>query len=131
MTGGHLRLVQRPKPDAGHVLQGVRARLAGGSQGLGLALAFAPRLPDLAGVVRVDAGGSQRPGLVAPDAPGMEAGSSGPMRTRKKRQVLVGHGALVFSGPWWSLFWWSRRESNPRPQAIIGQFYMRSWLVWI
>jgi len=25
--------------------------------------------------------------------------------------------------------WWSRRESNPRPQAITGQFYMRSWLV--
>ncbi len=22
--------------------------------------------------------------------------------------------------------WWSRRESNPRPQAITGQFYMRS-----
>ena len=22
--------------------------------------------------------------------------------------------------------WWSRRESNPRPQAIIGQIYMRS-----
>jgi hypothetical protein len=25
--------------------------------------------------------------------------------------------------------WWSRRESNPRPQAITGQFYMRSWLI--
>ena len=26
-------------------------------------------------------------------------------------------------------YWWSRRESNPRPQAITGQFYMRSWLI--
>jgi len=26
--------------------------------------------------------------------------------------------------------WWSRRESNPRPQAITGQFYMLSWLIW-
>ncbi len=25
--------------------------------------------------------------------------------------------------------WWSRGESNPRPQAITGQFYMRSWLI--
>jgi hypothetical protein len=22
--------------------------------------------------------------------------------------------------------WWSRRESNPRPQVFIGQIYMRS-----
>jgi hypothetical protein len=27
--------------------------------------------------------------------------------------------------------WWSRRESNPRPQAFAGQFYMRSRLIWI
>ncbi len=25
--------------------------------------------------------------------------------------------------------WWSWRESNPRPQAIIRQFYMLSWLI--
>lgn len=25
--------------------------------------------------------------------------------------------------------WWSRRESNPRPQAITGQFYMLSSLL--
>jgi hypothetical protein len=25
--------------------------------------------------------------------------------------------------------WWSRGESNPRPQAIAGQFYMRSCLI--
>ena len=28
-------------------------------------------------------------------------------------------------------YWWSRRESNPRPQAFAGQFYMRSRLIWI
>jgi hypothetical protein len=28
------------------------------------------------------------------------------------------------------LRWWSRGESNPRPQAIVGQIYMLSWLIW-
>ena len=28
-----------------------------------------------------------------------------------------------------SLDWWSWGESNPRPQAIAGQFYMRSRLI--
>jgi hypothetical protein len=28
-----------------------------------------------------------------------------------------------------SLEWWSRGELNPRPQAITGQFYMRSALI--
>ena len=27
--------------------------------------------------------------------------------------------------------WWSRRESNPRPLAIVGQIYMLSWLIWL
>ena len=27
--------------------------------------------------------------------------------------------------------WWNRGESNPRPQAITGRFYMRSCLIWI
>ena len=27
---------------------------------------------------------------------------------------------------WDFTLWWSRRELNPRPQAITGQFYMRS-----
>ena len=31
-------------------------------------------------------------------------------------------------GPW---YWWSRGESNPRPQAFAGQFYMRSRLICI
>jgi len=29
-----------------------------------------------------------------------------------------------------ALSWWSRGESNPRPQAIIGQIYMLSSLIW-
>jgi hypothetical protein len=29
-----------------------------------------------------------------------------------------------------TLQWWSRRESNPRPQAFVGQIYMLSWLIW-
>jgi hypothetical protein len=29
------------------------------------------------------------------------------------------------------LKWWSRGESNPRPQAITGQFYMRSALLCV
>jgi hypothetical protein len=48
---------------------------------------------------------------------------------QKKRQIVDRLGAWVTSGPLQSLFWWSRRESNPRPQAITGQFYMRSWLI--
>ena len=28
-----------------------------------------------------------------------------------------------------SFVWWSRGESNPRPQAILRQFYMRSSLI--
>ena len=27
--------------------------------------------------------------------------------------------------------WWSWRDLNPRPQAIFGQFYMCSRLIWI
>jgi hypothetical protein len=34
--------------------------------------------------------------------------------------ILIGAGGLS---------WWSRGESNPRPQAITGQFYMRSALI--
>jgi hypothetical protein len=27
------------------------------------------------------------------------------------------------------VFWWSRRESNPRPQALYSKFYMRSLFI--
>ncbi len=29
------------------------------------------------------------------------------------------------------MWWWSWRDSNPRPQAFSEQFYMCSVLVWI
>jgi hypothetical protein len=28
-------------------------------------------------------------------------------------------------------FWWSRGESNPRPQVIYDQFYMRSRFIFV
>lgn len=27
-------------------------------------------------------------------------------------------------------FWWSRRESNPRPEALYSEFYMLSLAIW-
>src|SRR5690606_1201552 len=41
--------------------------------------------------------------------------------TRKKAQP-------VRAGPF---CWWSRRESNPRPQVLYDQFYMLSRSIWI
>jgi hypothetical protein len=33
-------------------------------------------------------------------------------------------------GPvWTTVWWWSRRELNPRPQAILRQIYMLSSLI--
>ena len=43
--------------------------------------------------------------------------------------VAVGHRDGLVT----SIFdenWWSRGESNPRPQAILRRFYMRSSLIW-
>jgi hypothetical protein len=34
-------------------------------------------------------------------------------------------------GPLWDVIWWSRGESNPRPQVFAEQFYMRSCLIWV
>ena len=53
--------------------------------------------------------------------------------TEKKAQVLDRLG--LFWILWYCLRpgdigkWWSRGELNPRPQAITGQFYMRSSLI--
>jgi hypothetical protein len=55
-------------------------------------------------------------------------------RARKNLQMIESQG-----GFWTSLDvfgrheifkWWSRGESNPRPQTFTGQFYMRSALIW-
>jgi hypothetical protein len=47
----------------------------------------------------------------------------------KAPKSLIDLGALAVVNSWNSLNWWSRRELNPRPQAITGQFYMLSSLI--
>jgi hypothetical protein len=37
---------------------------------------------------------------------------------------------MAFFGPPGIEFWWSRRESNPRPQALYRQFYILSPVIW-
>jgi hypothetical protein len=37
--------------------------------------------------------------------------------------------ALQLAGLCFFKFWWSRRESNPRPEAVHKQFYMRSSVI--
>ena len=52
------------------------------------------------------------------------------LRGRKKRpKSLIYLGLSDFYGPSRTLKWWSRGESNPRPQAFTGQFYMLSCLI--
>lgn len=48
-----------------------------------------------------------------------------PANTRERARKKANSELLTF------VYWWSRRESNPRPQAILRQFYMLSSLVWI
>jgi hypothetical protein len=52
---------------------------------------------------------------------------------KKNRQVVDLLGGFEIStdilGCHETFKWWSRGESNPRPQAITGQFYMRSCLI--
>jgi hypothetical protein len=50
---------------------------------------------------------------------------------RKRPKSLIYLGLSHVHELLWTLFWWSRGESNPRPQAIAGQFYMLSCLIWI
>lgn len=45
---------------------------------------------------------------------------------RKRPKALISLGLSHFPGPWRALFWWSWRESNPRPKAIAGQIYTLS-----
>lgn len=49
----------------------------------------------------------------------------------KKPKWLTHLGFVDFREPPRNLIWWSRRESNPRPQAFVRQIYMLSWLIWI
>ena len=47
----------------------------------------------------------------------------------KKAQGVDFLGLFVLLWTLSDLKWWSRGESNPRPQAITGQFYMLSCLI--
>lgn len=49
--------------------------------------------------------------------------------TPKARKCLNLLGPATMDIDRWTLRWWNRGESNPRPQAIAGRFYMRSWLI--
>src|SRR5574337_632903 len=53
------------------------------------------------------------------------------MHMKKGAKSLIYLAPSFTCGPMRTLVWWSRGESNPRPQAISGQIYMRSWLIWI
>jgi hypothetical protein len=44
---------------------------------------------------------------------------------------MTGAGLFALSGLFWTLFWWSWGESNPRPKAFVRQIYTLSWLIWI
>jgi hypothetical protein len=50
---------------------------------------------------------------------------------RQKKRPRLRCSARGPIGPFRSLEWWNRGESNPRPQAIAERFYMRSCLIWI
>jgi hypothetical protein len=53
----------------------------------------------------------------------------GLLRQERRPKLLDHLGLSVSYGLPRTLKWWSRGESNPRPQAITGQFYMRSALI--
>lgn len=47
----------------------------------------------------------------------------------KRPKLLICLGLLDVRELLRTLYWWSRRELNPRPKAITGQFYMFSCLI--
>jgi hypothetical protein len=47
------------------------------------------------------------------------------------KKAPSGLNSLGVHGPRRTSMWWSRGESNPRPQAIPGQIYTLSSLIWI
>ena len=46
-----------------------------------------------------------------------------PANTRERAKKKANRDRLALG------YWWSRRESNPRPQAILRQIYMLSCLI--
>ena len=51
-----------------------------------------------------------------------------PIPATRRLESAKGH---PFRGGPLRFQWWSRRESNPRPQVLHDQFYMRSRSTWI
>lgn len=49
--------------------------------------------------------------------------------TKKIPKALISLGILDSSGRHWTVYWWSRRESNPRPQALHREFYILSSVI--
>ena len=48
----------------------------------------------------------------------------GRYRHKKTRKPLIYMVMRVFVGPHWTIFWWRRRESNPRPPVLCHWLYM-------
>jgi hypothetical protein len=60
--------------------------------------------------------------LETPGSPSGGRGFDSPLRIQQKAKKPTG-GFFTF--------WWSRGESNPRPQVIYDQFYMRSRFIFV
>ena len=51
-----------------------------------------------------------------------------PMWTGKTAKTSESKEGVYFLGRHWTVCWWRRGESNPRPQALDFRIYARSWL---
>ena len=61
----------------------------------------------------------------------IEAGDAGKLKAATRASTVVPGKKIPTAKGWDFDRWWNRGESNPRPQAIAGRFYMRSCLIWI
>jgi len=51
--------------------------------------------------------------------------------TKGKKKPANFSGFMYFFGLYWIMFWWRRRESNPRPKIFHCSFYVRIlWFVF-
>lgn len=61
-------------------------------------------------------------GMAGEGSPQESAGV--PANTRERARKKANRERLTF------IYWWSRRESNPRPQVLYSKFYILSPVVW-
>ena len=47
-----------------------------------------------------------------------------PANTRERARKKANRERLTF------IYWWSRRESNPRPKVLYSKFYILSPFIW-